>query len=599
LIYYIYSHIKEDGKHNTRGGIAYARERKVQKICFHFARIQVIFYLNFSISLLNGERFMRIQISQLKLPLEYEEKDIIKAAAEKLKCSENFIAGLKIIRRSIDARSRREAPVFSINVEIEIPESAAYIPPDDEDIRIVSGEMISQRATIPQISFQTKTRPIVVGSGPSGLMAALALAEAGLSPVLMERGSPVRERTSQVSLFWKNGILNPEGNVLFGEGGAGLFSDGKLTARSKDKGRVRRFIETLVKCGAPENILFDAEPHLGTDILKKIVPALRELIEKNGGEVRFHSRLQSLHIEKNSLRGVVVNGKDFETESCILATGHSARDIYNMLAESGVMLEQKSFAIGLRLELPQESINRAQWGNFAGHPRLGAASYRLTLKENGKNRACYTFCMCPGGTVIPCASSHGALTTNGMSLSARSGKFGNAAFLVPVNPADFEKETDEEHSGLKGIRFQDKIERLAYEAGGGDYSLPAAPLSGFLKTIYPYNLPEKRSWPRSRPADLHTILPGFITATLTAAVPKMLSLLKGVAHEEVLLYAAESRSSSPVRILRNENGESVNVSGLFPSGEGSGYAGGIVSSAVDGLRAAEAVINKTATLLIP
>ena len=535
---------------------------------------------------------MRVKISQLQLPLDYEEKDILKAAAAKLNCSESLLSGLNIIRRSIDARKRREAPFFSIHLEIEIKDSDDFLLPDDKDIQIIPGKKLFPEIMIPKISGKAKSRPVVIGSGPSGLMAALTLAEAGLSPLLIERGSPVKERTSQVSLFWKKGELNPEGNVLFGEGGAGLFSDGKLTTRSKDRFRVRRFLETLVKCGAPEDILIDSEPHLGTDILKKIVPAFRNLIEGAGGEVRFHSRLEGIRAENGRLCGIIVNGQEIETQYCILATGHSARNVYQMLAESGVMVEQKSFAVGLRLELPQESINRAQWGSFAGHPRLGAAGFRLTFKEDKKNRACYTFCMCPGGTVIPCASSSGTLTTNGMSLSARSGGFGNAAFLVPVHPADYEDQAEETYPALAGIGFQNKIERLAYNAGGGDYSLPAASLSSFLKNKYHVNLPEKRSWPRSRPADLHMILPGFVCTTLEAAIPKMLSLLNGVLHEEVLLYAAETRSSSPVRVSRNETGESVNLSGLFPSGEGAGYAGGIVSSAVDGLRAAEAVIRK-------
>ncbi|RPJ17166.1 MAG: FAD-binding protein [Desulfobacteraceae bacterium] len=535
---------------------------------------------------------MKIKINQLNLPLDYEEKDILNAAAEKIKCSASLISSLKIIRRSIDARKSHESPFFSIHVELEIPETAALMLPHDKDIQVIPEEKIFPEIKVPKISGKTANRPVVVGSGPSGLMAALALAEAGLSPILIERGFPVRERASQVSLFWKKGELNPEGNVLFGEGGAGLFSDGKLTTRSKDRFRVRRFLETLVKCGAPEDILINAEPHLGSDLLKKIVPAFRNLIEEKGGKVQFHSKFEGIHVDKNRLRGVIVNGEEMETDNCILATGHSARDVYVTLAESGVMLEQKSFAAGLRLELPQERINRAQWRNFAGHPRLGAAGFRMTFKETDKSRACYTFCMCPGGTVIPCASSNGCLTTNGMSLSARSGKFGNAAFLVPVNPADFGNEPGAKHPGLSGISFQNKIERLAYDAGGGDYSLPATSLSGFLKNKYTGKLLEERSWPRSRPADLHMILPDFVTSTLTAAIPGMLKNLKGVPNEEVLLYAAETRSSSPIRILRDENGESVNVSGLFPAGEGSGYAGGIVSSAVDGLRAAEAVINK-------
>jgi uncharacterized FAD-dependent dehydrogenase len=308
--------------------------------------------------------------------------------------------------------------------------------------------------------------------------------------------------------------------------------------------------------------------------------------------VRFHSRLEGIHAENGRLSGITVNGQHIETENCVLATGHSARDVYQMLAGSGVMMEEKSFAVGLRLELPQKRIDAAQWGGtFTGHPRLGAASFRLTLKENTNNRACYTFCMCPGGTVIPCASSIENLTTNGMSLSTRPGEFGNAAFLVPVNPADYKKGA-EAFSILSGVGFQIKMEQLAFKAGGSDYSLPASPLSDFLLNRYPDTLPESRSWPRSVPADLRFILPDFICATLAVAIPKMLSLLKGIYHEEVLLYAPETRSSSPVRITRNETGESVNLSGLFPSGEGAGYAGGIVSSAVDGLRAAEAVIRK-------
>jgi len=538
---------------------------------------------------------MRIKISQLPIPLDYEVKDILKAVAAKLNCSESFLSGLKLIRRSIDARKRREAPVFSMHVEIEVSESAEFMLPDDKEIQIISGNKIIPEIIIPKISRGKICRPIVIGAGPSGLMAALALAEAGLPPLLIERGPPVNERTPAVSLFWKKGGLNPEGNVLFGEGGAGLYSDGKLTTRSKDRLRVRRFLETLVKCGAPEAILIDAEPHLGSDLLKKIVPALRNLIEKNGGEVRFHSRFEGIHVDKNRLRGIIVNGREIETESCILATGHSARDVYKTIAESGVMLEHKAFAIGLRLEIPQKRIDRAQWGSFAGHHRLGAAGFRLTFKKDGNSRACYTFCMCPGGTVIPCASSEGYLTTNGMSLSARSGPFGNAAFLVPVDPSDYPAEYTKANGinpCLSGIEFQGRIENLAYIAGGSDYSLPAAPLSDFLKNRHPDILTGKRSWPRSRPADLHLILPGFVCNTLSAAIPKMLNLLEGVSPEETLLYAPETRSSSPVRISRKENGESVNVSGLFPSGEGAGYAGGIVSSAVDGLRAADAIIDK-------
>ena len=343
---------------------------------------------------------MRIKIRQLLLPLDYNEKDILKAAAAKLGCNESLISGFRLIRRSIDARSRREAPVFSLTIELDLINGENLSLSNSRDVEILHGqEALTASPAITTV--RKKPAPVVVGAGPSGLMAALALAEAGFSPLLIERGSPVNNRASEVSLFWKKGVLNPEGNVLFGEGGAGLFSDGKLTTRSKDRFRVRRFLETLVKCGAPEDILIDAEPHLGSDLLKKIVPAFRNLIEQSGGEVKFHSRFEGIHADKNRLRRIIVNGKEIETESCILATGHSARDVYKMIAESGVMLEHKSFAMGLRLEIPQEHIDRAQWGSFAGHPRLGAAGFRLTFKKNGDTRACYTFCMCPGGTVIP------------------------------------------------------------------------------------------------------------------------------------------------------------------------------------------------------
>jgi len=291
---------------------------------------------------------------------------------------------------------------------------------------------------------------------------------------------------------------------------------------------------------------------------------------------------------------VIINGKEIETDRCILATGHSARDVYKMLAASEVVLESKSFAVGVRLELPQKNINESQWGDFTGHPRLGPASFRLTHKKDNHSRACYTFCMCPGGTVIPCASYYNEITTNGMSISKRSGSFANAAFIVPVDPPDYMDNYDDTHhieKALLGISFQERMERLGFIAGGSDYSLPAASLSCFLKNKYTYSLPKRRSWHRSKPADLHSIFPDFIVNTLAIAIPGMLKLLRGIHHEEVLLYGPETRSSSPVRIIRNKKGESPSVGGLFPAGEGSGYSGGIVSSAVDGLYAAMSLLN--------
>ena len=505
---------------------------------------------------------MRQRITQLEVPLDHTDADVAEALARKLGCEASALTDVRVVRRSLDARARRREPVFILTVEI--------------------GEAEAEESTGRTIAFSGRRRPVVVGAGPAGLMAALTLAEARAKPLIIERGAPARERAVQVTRFWTDGTLDVESNVLFGEGGAGLFSDGKLTARSKDRERVRKFLETLVACGAPRDILIDAEPHLGSDVLAHLVPALRERITSLGGEVRFHARLDNLIIEDGALRAVAVNGETVETDACVLATGHSARDVYRMLTEAGVRLEAKPFAVGLRLELPQAAVDRAQYGKHAGHPRLGAASFRLTRKPERDARACYTFCMCPGGSVIACASSAGELTTNGMSLSRRSGAFANAAFLVPVHPDD----------AADGIAFQSTIERAAFEAGGGDYALPAQPLTDFLEARTPTGLPETRSCPNALPVDLRTILPEFVTRTLTQAIPKMLKVMKGVNLDDALLYAAETRSSSPVRVVRDGTGQSPSAAGLFPAGEGAGYAGGIVSSAVDGLRAADALIQR-------
>ncbi|MGA1869754.1 MAG: NAD(P)/FAD-dependent oxidoreductase [bacterium] len=536
---------------------------------------------------------MTLRIHQLTLPLDYKEQDLREAAAAKLGCNEMHLDKVTIIRRSIDARPQRKKPVYVISVELTIKGLSVRA----EDVRSADIEFLTQKDNEPYafpsvaLSLPTRPSPVIIGAGPAGLMAALALAQAGLSPILFERGDPVAERIAHVRRFWEQGALNPESNVLFGEGGAGLFSDGKLIARSKDRKRVRYFLETLVRCGAPRSILIDAEPHLGSDLLSHIVPAIRHLIERAGGEMRFHARLEGIAIEKGALRGIQVNGEKKEVSTCILAPGHSARDVYTMLAQAGVPMEPKSFAVGVRVELPQHIIDTSRFGRYAGHPCLGAASFRLTRKAESSSRACYTFCMCPGGKVISCASSDGFLTTNGMSLSKRSGDFGNAAFLVPVSPADFPTSCKNETPASAGIEFQMGIEHAAYIEGGSDYSVPAALLTDFISGTPTKNLPSTRSWHRSKPADIRCILPDFVCDTLSIAIPKMLRLLKGIHCEDALLYASETRTSSPVRILRNEKRESVVVNGLYPAGEGSGYTGGIVSSALDGLRAAEALIK--------
>lgn len=520
---------------------------------------------------------MRIRINQIDLEPGFSPAQLLQAAARKVRCNPSVLSELQTIRRSIDARGR--SPRMTVTVEAELSGKLR------NGLRDVQKAAAVQAYESFKIADYSGPRPLIVGAGPAGLMAALELAEAGLKPLLIERGEAAAQRSARVTSFWENGSFDEESNVLFGEGGAGLFSDGKLTSRSKDRPRVRRLLEKFVEGGASPDILIDAEPHIGSDILEELVPALRKRIIDLGGEVRFGAKLERLQIDDGAVRGAVVSGEEFRTDCCVLAVGHSARDIYAMLAAEGVPLEPKGFAVGVRLEIPQRQIDTAQWGG--AFPALGSASFRLTRREEQNVRSCYTFCMCPGGLVISCASSAGLITTNGMSLSQRDKPFGNAAFLVPVQPADFPVSPN---PALAGIEFQKRMEAAAFAAGGGDYALPAQRLVDFLEGSDAAALPEGRSCTRARPAQMRDILPDFVSHTLQHAAPKMLRSMRGVLLDEALLYGAETRSSSPVRIVRDELGQSTGVRGLYPCGEGAGYAGGIVSSGVDGLRIAQAVI---------
>jgi len=550
---------------------------------------------------------MKLRINQLDLPPGYTPEQLLKAAAKKVRCNPSDLKGLQTVRRSIDARGR--SPRMTVMAEADLSGKHRNGLRDVEKAKSV------EPVVRPVFDDFSGLRPVVVGAGPAGLMAAFALAEAGMKPLLIERGEAAAPRAKRVESFWKDGTLDVESNVLYGEGGAGLFSDGKLTSRSKDRPRVRRLLEILVSCGASPDILIDAEPHIGSDVLEGLVPAWRNRIIELGGEVRFGARLDRIEIENGAVCGVVISGEEIRTDHCVLATGHSARDIYEMLAEQGVPLEPKPFAVGVRLEIPQHRIDTAQWGG--SFPMLGKASFRLTRREEENARSCYTFCMCPGGLVMSCASSEGLLTTNGMSLSKRDKPCGNAAFLVPVFPADFPVVgqaspvlrgacVDGGHTllntgsasynvdALAGIEFQKKLEAAAFVAGGSDYSLPAQRLVDFLEGASPSELPDERSCTMARPAQLRGLLPEFVEHTLRNAVPKMLGSMRGVQLDEALLYASETRSSSPVRVVRGDDGQSTGVRGLYPCGEGAGYAGGIVSSGIDGLRQAEAVMEKNA-----
>jgi uncharacterized FAD-dependent dehydrogenase len=523
---------------------------------------------------------MRVRIRQLDLPPEYTPAQLLKAAAKQARCTQESLSDVVTVRRSVDARE--QSPRMNVIAEATLSGALRNGMRDVERVKPLKPHV----STI--LKSYSGPHPVVVGAGPAGLMAAFALAESGMNPLLIERGDAAAQRSERVEAFWKEGSFNAESNVLYGEGGAGLFSDGKLTSRSKDRIRARRVLEVLVECGASPDILIDAEPHIGSDVLEELVPALRRKIIDLGGEVRFGARLDRIEIEKGAVRGVVIAGEELRTDSCVLAAGHSARDIYEMLAEQNVPLESKAFAVGLRLEMPQDRIDVAQWGQSL--PSLGKASFRATRREGGDSRACYTFCMCPGGMVIACASSEGRITTNGMSLSGRDRPMGNAAFLVPVLPTDY---PEVRANALAGIEFQKKLESAAFVAGGSDYSLPAQRLVDYLEGNPSTDLPKDRSCTRAIPAQLRGQLPGFVETTLRSAIPKMLRGMRGVVLDEALLYASETRSSSPVRVVRDKDGQSA-IHGLYPSGEGSGYAGGIVSSAIDGLRSADMLVQAKA-----
>lgn len=526
-----------------------------------------------------------IIINQLHLDIDEPVTALRGKIAERLRLRDEAFS-YKILKESLDAR-RREMPRFSYQVAVEAALSEKQRRALRKDRNIVFQEAAAPVPPLEPGDVSLEGRPIVVGAGPAGLFAAYTLAEHGYRPLLLEQGQAVPERTAQVDRFWQDGTLDLSSNVQFGEGGAGTFSDGKLTSRSKNP-LGHKVNAIFAAHGAPEEITYQAKPHIGTDLLKGVIVSMREQIIRWGGEVRFGVRVERLLLDEGAVRGVATNAGDFYSNVVLLALGHSSRPLFRTLHAQGLAMEAKPFAVGLRIEHPQSLIDRVQYREFAGHPRLGAASYQLTWHDDVRDRGCYTFCMCPGGQVVAAASEAERLVVNGMSYHARDLENANSALLVNVGLQDFGQGV------LDGIAFQERIEAACYQLGGGGYVAPVQTVGDFLRGEATTTLGSVQ--PSVRPGyvlgDLSGLYPNVITDSLRAAIGGMAKRLHGFDQADAVLTGVETRSSSPVRLLRDKaTRESVNVRGLYPIGEGAGYAGGIVSSAIDGIACAEQIIR--------
>ncbi len=529
-----------------------------------------------------------LRLPNLALPPDYTEASLRAAVEKKCGLAPDQLLSVTVVRRSVDARNKSDVRLV-LTVHLKVKNEQAIL----RKCRFLSPVVGTPALSLPSARFSRP--PLVVGAGPAGLFAALLLDRAGAAPVLVERGRPGEARTRDVEKMSSEGILDPESNVQFGEGGAGAFSDGKLTCGIKSPYR-HTVLDTFVAHGAPEEILTDSMPHIGTDRLKGVVASIRAEIISLGGTVLFETRLEELILRSSHVEGAVLSHggekREFRTDTVLLCIGHSARDTVQALFSQGVRMTQKPFAMGVRIEHPRTFIDRAQFGAFAGHPALGAASYKLVC-HTPDGRGVYTFCMCPGGHVIAAASQPGGVVVNGMSFHARDAENSNSALLVGVRTEDF---TDDHP--LSGMVLQRQIEKAAFSAGGGSFRAPAQRVEDFLsgratKAFGPV-VPSYR--PGVVPADLRAVLPNFITQDLKKGLRAMNAQLSGFAMPDAVLTAPETRSSSPVRVVRTGAGESESVAGLFPVGEGAGYAGGIVSAAIDGITAAIRSIEKSSLL---
>jgi uncharacterized FAD-dependent dehydrogenase len=541
-----------------------------------------------------------LRLTDLTLPLDHDAAALTDAILARLGIAAGELSGYRIARRSYDAR-KRGAITLIYSVDVDTPREAellhrisAAVPPGTADTPTVMPTPDTSYRFVAHAAGQAALRPIVIGMGPCGLFAGLVLAQMGFRPIILERGKAVRERTKDTWGLWRHKRLDPESNVQFGEGGAGTFSDGKLYSQISDKRHHgRKVLTEFVAAGAPEEILYVSKPHIGTFRLVSMVERMRATIESLGGEIRFSQRVDDLRLETDAagvrhVRGVTLaSGEQLRADHVVMALGHSARDTFAMLHARDVFLEPKPFSIGFRIEHPQSLIDQARFGLQAGHPLLGAADYKL-VHHARNGRSVYSFCMCPGGTVVAAASEPGRVVTNGMSQYSRNERNANAAIVCGITPDDFAPYGD---GPLAGIALQRHWEALAFEFGGGDYEAPGQLVGDFIASrasaAFGAVLPSYT--PGVRLGDLDAALPRYAIDAIREALPAFDRKLRGFAMHDAVLTGVETRTSSPLRITRGADGHSLNTRGLFPAGEGAGYAGGILSAGVDGIRIAEAV----------
>ncbi|MEN9391360.1 MAG: hypothetical protein RL017_658 [Pseudomonadota bacterium] len=525
-----------------------------------------------------------LQITELKLPLDHKEIDLINQIIKTLGIKPLDLIKYEIIRRAYDSRNPTKI-LLIYTVEVLLTQEKVILQKNSRNNKISVAPNRDYKF-VTQASTHLKTRPIIIGFGPCGLFAALILAQMGFRPIILERGKSVRERTKDTWGFWRKSILNINSNVQFGEGGAGTFSDGKLYSRVKDpKFYSRKVLAEFVKAGAPEEILYISKPHIGTFRLVSMIEKMRQTIQQLGGEIKFESKVVDLIIKDNAIQGVVLeDGEELLSNYVIMAVGHSARDTFELLYNKKVFLEAKPFSVGFRIEHPQSLINQSRLGQHANNPLIGAADYKL-VHHCSNGRTVYSFCMCPGGTVVAAASEANMVVTNGMSQYSRNERNANSGIVVSVSPSDYPGNV------LSGITFQREFEKKAFIAGGGNYNAPAQLLGDFIANTISTQLGSVN--PSYKPGvhltNLNSLFPNYVATAIKEAIPKFEQQINGYAMHDAILTGVETRTSSPIRITRNGKFESLNIKGLYPAGEGAGYAGGIMSAAIDGIEVAEAV----------